>query len=65
MISKSILNEGLASIPELWCGHDIPEHFRATLTSSAGPRARGGDNLPDLAEGEVAVARLTLLDSVH
>ncbi len=65
MISKSILNEGLASIPELWCAHDIPEHFKATLTSSAGPRARGGEDLPDLAEGEVEVARLTLLDSVH
>jgi len=65
MISKSIFNEGLASIPELWCAHDIPEHFKATLTSSAGPRARGGEDLPDLAEGEVEVARLTLLDSVH
>ena len=65
MISKSILSEGLASIPELWCAHDIPEHFKAILTSRAGPQARGGEDLPDLAEGEVEIARLTLVNSVH
>jgi tetratricopeptide (TPR) repeat protein/DNA-binding response OmpR family regulator len=65
MISKSILNEGLASIPELWCAHAISEDFKGTLTSTAGPRARGGEDLPDLAEGEVEIARLTLIDSVH
>lgn len=65
MISKSILSDGLASIPEQWCAHDIPEHFKAILTSTAGPRARGGEDLPDLAEGEVEIARLTLVNSVH
>jgi CheY-like chemotaxis protein len=65
MISKSILNEGLASIPELWCAHNIPEHFKGTLTATAGPRARGGEDLPDLTEGEVEIARLSLVNSVH
>lgn len=65
MISKSIRDEGLASIPELWSAHDIPESFKEVLTSTAGPRARGGEDLPDLAEGEVEIARLSLVDSVH
>lgn len=65
MISKSIRDEGLASIPELWCAHDISESFKEVLTSTAGPRARGGEDLPDLAEGEVEIARLSLVDSVH
>ena len=65
MISKSIVNEGLASIPELWCAQNIAEQFKAILTSTTGPRARGGEDLPDLDEGEVEIARLTLVDSVH
>jgi hypothetical protein len=65
MISKRSVNEGLASIPELWCAQNIGEQFKAILTSTTGPRARGGEDLPDLAEGEVEIARLTLVDSVH
>jgi hypothetical protein len=65
MIARSMRHEGLASIPELWCAQDIPESFKEILTSTAGPRARGGEDLPDLAENEVEVARLTLADSVH
>lgn len=65
MISKNILNEGLPSVPELWSAHEISEDFKGILTSTAGPRARGGEDLPDLAEGEVEIARLTLVDSVH
>jgi hypothetical protein len=65
MIARSIRNEGLVSIPELWCAQDISESFKEILTSTAGPRARGGEDLPDLAENEVEVARLTLADSVH
>lgn len=65
MIARSMRDEGLASIPELWCAQDIPESFKEILTSTAGPRARGGEDLPDLAENEVEVARMTLADSVH
>jgi hypothetical protein len=65
MILNRIFHEGLASIPEVWCAHDIPEQFKAILTSMDGPRARGGEDLPDLAAGEVEIVRLTLVDSVH
>jgi hypothetical protein len=65
MVSKSLLTGGLASIPELWRAHDIPEQFKASLGATAGPQGRGGEDLPDLTEGEVEIARLTLVDSVH
>jgi hypothetical protein len=31
----------------------------------AGPQARGGEDLPDLDEGEVEIARMRLVNSVH
>lgn len=65
MISKSLLTEALASIPEPWCTHDISENLKSVLTSSIGPQGRGGEDLPDLDEGEVEIARLTLVNSVH
>lgn len=65
MASKSLLSEGLASIPELWRAHDVPEQFKAVLAATAGPQARGGEDLPDLSQGEVEIARLTLVNSVH
>jgi len=39
--------------------------LKEVLTSTAGPQARGGEDLPDLVQGEVEIARLTLVDSVH
>jgi hypothetical protein len=65
MVGKSLLTEGLASIPEPWRAHDISERLKDVLTSTAGPQARGGEDLPDLVQGEVEIARLTLVDSVH
>lgn len=65
MISKSIVSEGVVSIPELWRAHDVPEQFKAILAATAGPQARGAEDLPDLTEGEVEIARLTLVNSVH
>ena len=35
------------------------------MTSKLGPRARGGEDLPDLDQGEVEIARLSLVNSVH
>ena len=65
MIIKSLLSEGLASVPEPWRAHDISENLKTVLTSSIGPQGRGGEDLPDLEQGAVEIARLSLVDSVH
>lgn len=65
MVFKGLLTEGLASIPEPWRAHAISEQLKDVLTSNAGPQARGGEDLPDLDQGQVEIARLTLVDSVH
>jgi len=65
MVAKNLSTENLSAIPESWQAHSIPEPLKEVLTSTAGPQARGGEDLPDLAHGEVEIARLTLLDSVH
>lgn len=54
----------LDSIPDAWLQHDLPE-FNKALLQQMHPRARGGEDLPDLLEGEVEIARITLADSVH
>lgn len=56
--------EPLSSIPEEWLQHDLPD-FNKALLQQMDPQARGGEDLPDLLEGEVEVARITLVDSVH
>jgi hypothetical protein len=65
MVFKSCMSDGLASIPELWIAHDIAEQLKTVMTASGGPQARGGEDLPNLNDGEVEIARLTLVDSVH
>jgi hypothetical protein len=65
MVANGLLTEGLASIPEPWRTHDIPEQLKEVLTSTAGPQARGGEDLPALVQGEIEIARLTLADSIH
>ena len=65
MVGRSLLTDGLASIPEPWRAHAISEQLKDVLTSKAGPQARGGEDLPDLDQGEIEIARLTLVDSVH
>jgi hypothetical protein len=65
MISRSLQTEDLASIPEPWRAHAISENLKNVLTSSIGPQGRGGEDLPDLAQGEVEIARLSMVDSVH
>ena len=65
MVVRSISADGLASVPKDWQAHDIPEELKNMLTSTAGPQARGGEDLPNLSDNEVEIARLTLTDSVH
>jgi hypothetical protein len=63
-VGRSIHEEGLDSIPAAWKAHDISEVLKNMLQGQH-PQARGGEDLPDLEEGEVEIARLTLANSVH
>jgi tetratricopeptide (TPR) repeat protein len=65
MVAKSLSTEGLPAIPEAWQAHLISERLKEVLTSMAGPQARGGEDLPDLVQGEIEIARLTFVNSVH
>ena len=40
-------------------------NLKNVLTSTNGPQGRGGEDLPDLDQGEVEIARLTLVNSIH
>jgi hypothetical protein len=63
-IAEAIKQDGLDSIPPQWTAHELGEMFKMMLTSR-NPRNRGGEDLPDLEEGEVEIARVSLADSVH
>src|ERR1700686_4339516 len=63
-VAAAIKDEGLESIPEAWTTHDLSENFRNLLQQQP-PAARGGEDLPDLEDGEVEIARLSLTNSVH
>jgi hypothetical protein len=65
MILTSLMAEPLASIPQKWRAHNISEELKGFLTSRRGPQGRGGEDLPDLDQGEIEIARLSLVDSVH
>jgi len=56
--------DGPDSVPEEWRAHELAEELKCLLQQQH-PRARGGEDLPDLMEGEVEVARMTLANSVH
>jgi hypothetical protein len=63
-IAEAIKRDGLDSVPPQWTTHELDEIFKLMLTSR-NPRNRGGEDLPDLKEGEVEIARVSLADSVH
>ena len=63
-VNQSILEDGLGSIPPAWLEHNLSETLKGVLGAQA-PNARGGEDLPDLEEGEVEIARMTLANSVH
>jgi hypothetical protein len=46
------LGEGIESVPTAWLEHDISPFLKDYLTSRH-PRARGGEDLPDLEDGQV------------
>jgi hypothetical protein len=63
-VMRGILDGGLDSVPPAWLEHDVSSFLKDFLTSQH-PRARGGEDLPDLEEGQVEIARLSLTNSVH
>jgi len=63
-VADAIASDGLASIPPGWLAHDLSDALKAVL-GAQNPRARGGEDLPDLEADEVEIARLTLANSVH
>lgn len=64
MISEHLKTGGLEAIPPDWRRHDLPSQLKDAM-SAEHPQARGGEDLPDLRDGEVEIARLSLVDSVH
>ena len=63
-VGKSMAEDGVDGVPPAWKEHHLSEILRGFLGGQH-PRARGGEDLPDLEEGEVEIARMTLADSVH
>jgi hypothetical protein len=63
-VQSAIEEDGLDSIPPAWTAHAISENL-ASFLQRQHPRARGGEDLPDLADDEVEIARMTLANSVH
>jgi hypothetical protein len=63
-VGKSMEEDGVEGVPPAWKEHNLSEVLRGFLGGQH-PRARGGEDLPDLEEGEVEIARMTLADSVH
>lgn len=65
MIAQTLLRgEPIESVPEAWTAHDLSSYLKNFLQAQH-PQARGGEDLPDLLDGEVEIARVTLVDSVH
>ena len=64
LILKSLEEDGIETIPEDWLAHDLSAVLKNTLGRQQ-PNFRGGEDLPNLLDGEVEVARVSLVDSVH
>ena len=64
MVLAAIESDGPDSIPEPWQAHDLSEILKSTLGRQQ-PNYRGGEDLPDLLDGEVEIARVSLVNSVH
>lgn len=63
-VADAIEKDGLTSVPARWQSNDLSDVMKAVL-GNQNPRDRGGEDLPDLELGEVEIARLTLVNSVH
>lgn len=64
MRSREMVESGESPVPEMLT-HDLDEHLKIALQTQVGSQARGGEDLPDLLDGEVEVARITYTQTVH
>lgn len=64
IVANSIKADGLNSVESDWTAHDIGDEKKRSLQLQH-LQFRGGEDLPDLMPGEIEIARLSLLDSVH
>ena len=64
MVVAAVEQDGIDSIPEPWLKHDLSDALKSHLGRQQ-PNYRGGEDLPDLLENEVEIARHSLVDSVH
>ena len=63
-VGEEISKGGKDSIPPAWLNHNLSETLKGFLQGQH-PQARGGEDLPDLEEGEIEIARVTLANTVH
>jgi hypothetical protein len=63
-VSHAMRDQNTDSIPDLWKNHEFSEVLKNWL-GRQNPQFRGGEDLPDLENGEIEIARLTLANSVH
>ena len=63
-IQTAIEGESLESIPTPWIEHSLSAVL-ADILQRQHPQYRGGEDLPDLDEGEVEIARMSLTNSAH
>lgn len=63
-IRQTMEKDGPESVPLPWIAHNLSEMLKNVLGARCSA-FRGGEDLPDLEEDEVEIARLTLVDSVH
>jgi hypothetical protein len=64
MVQNALETDALEDVPPAWRTHNLSENLKKYLLNKS-PDALGGEDLPDLDEGQVEIARLTNLDSVH
>jgi hypothetical protein len=64
IVTAAVEQDGIDTIPEPWLAHELSEDLKSTLGGQR-PNFRGGEDLPDLLEAEIEIARVTLVNSVH
>jgi hypothetical protein len=64
IVARAIEDDGIENLPAELLDHSLSEELKNVLGSQH-PQARGGEDLPDLEDGEVEIARMTLANSVH
>ena len=63
-VAHAIDQDGLDTVPPQWIEHALSPIFQNVL-GGQNPAYRGGEDLPDLQDGEVEIARLILVNAVH